>query len=212
MKAHFVHGWGFDRSIWRQLVMRLPFLEPSFADRGYFGGSGDEPPPEPAVWITHSLGTMLVIGTASPQCRCLVAINGFDRFSAGEDPGGIPKRVLDRMLARVEQNASAVVAEFRRNCGSDDAFPMTELSFLRQDLLVLRDADCRAEAATLTIPVLSLQGAQDPILCFDLKNRTLHSVPDVRHRVHPSAGHLLPLQDPDWCAEQITLFLEEVRR
>lgn len=210
MRAHFVHGWAFGRAFWEQLAACMPYLEASFADRGYFGGSGDEPPQVSSVWITHSLGTILKILKIPTECRCLIAINGFDRFAGGEDPTAVPKRVLDRMLLRLEQDAPAVVAEFRRMCGTDDAFQSADLPALRRDLLALRDLDCRVEAARLTIPVLSLQGARDPILPADLRDRALHGVPHVRHRLHPTAGHLLPLEDPAWCARQIALFLEEI--
>jgi pimeloyl-[acyl-carrier protein] methyl ester esterase len=188
----------------------MPYLEASFADRGYFGGSGDEPPQGPSVWITHSLGTILEIRKIPAECRCLIAINGFERFAAGEDLAAVPKRVLDRMLLRLEQDAPAVVAEFRRMCGTDEAVHDADLPALRRDLLALRDLDCRAEAAKLAVPVLSLQGAQDPILRADFRDRALRNVPHVRHRLNPTAGHLLPLQDPDWCAGQVAHFLEEI--
>src|SRR5690606_23536261 len=104
--------WGFGPAIWRQLAVHLPDVETSFADRGYFGGSGDEPPQEPSVFITHSLGALLALEQLPSQCRGLVAVNGFDRFVAGKDSPGVAKRVLDRMLSRLELDASAVVTEF----------------------------------------------------------------------------------------------------
>lgn len=210
MKAHFIHGWGFGPAIWRQLVLHLPNVEPSFADRGYFGGSGAEPPQERSVFITHSLGAMLTIGALPPQCICLVTVNGFDRFVAGEDSPGVAKRVLDRMLSRLELDASAVVTEFRRKCGVRDAIGGIQPSALQRDLLALRDWDCRAKAAMLPIPVLSLQGAHDPILPAEMREGTLRGVPNIQHRLHPSAGHLLPVQDPAWCAAQIAIFLKEL--
>jgi pimeloyl-ACP methyl ester carboxylesterase len=69
--------------------------------------------------------------------------------------------------------------------------------------------DCRAQAAALSIPVLSLHGANDQILPAAMREQTLYGVPHIRHLQHPTAGHLLPVEYPDWCAAQIATFLDE---
>ena len=210
MRAHFIHGWAMAPSIWTELTERLPELEASFADRGYFGGEGAPAPDEPALWITHSLGTMLALRDLPETCIGLVAINGFDRFASGDGIAGIAPRVLDRMLSRLEGEVEPIVREFHRSCGAAEhpGEPLREP--LRADLELLRNGDFRQISTALTVPVLSLQGAEDPILPADMRARTLRKTPDFRAFEHASAGHLLPLQAPDWCAEQLRNFLAEI--
>lgn len=209
MKAWFVHGWAFGPEIWRDLAPLLPKIEPVFADRCYFGAAEFSPPQEPAIWITHSFGTMLALQNMSENCRALIAINGFDRFSASAEFPGVPPRLLDRMLARFEAQPVAVVSDFRARCGADAATPVLSENCLREDLTALRDDDCRELTSQLRCPVLSLQAANDPILPQSLREAALHSAPNARHITHPSAGHLLPLEDPQWCARAISEFLLE---
>jgi len=210
VRVHFVHGWAFDSSIWQALAALLPGVAPSFADRGYFGGAGDAAPQEPAVWITHSLGTMLALEDNLEHCQGLVAIAGFDCFCAGEGAAGVAPRVLDRMLSRFEIAPQQVVTDFRRQCGCDAPTGPIEPEMLRADLAMLRNMDCRPKAVALSVPVLSLHGADDQILPAAMREQTLLGVPDIRHLQHPTAGHLLPAEQPDWCAARITAFLGEL--
>ncbi len=210
MRVHFVHGWAFDAAMWQPLAVRMPGLSATFADRGYFGGRGDSAPQQPAVWITHSLGTLLALEDIPAQCCALVAIGGFDRFCASEGVAGVAPRILDRMLGRFDGAPHHVVATFREQCGSNEPIGQIDCDSLRADLGTLRDMDCRARAAALALPVLSLHGSNDPILPEAMRAQTLHNVANARHIQHPVAGHLLPLEDPEWCAVQISAFLEAV--
>lgn len=209
MIAWFVHGWAFSPAIWQPLAALLPGVEPRFADAGYFGPRDLLPPCEPAVWIAHSFGTMLALGAMTAACRGLVAINGFARF-AGK--GGVARRVLDLMLRRFDEDPAAVVGEFRRRCGAEEPWPAAgDIATLRQDLLAMRDGDGRAAAARLAVPVLALHGARDPILPQAMREGTFAEAADITRREHPQGGHLLPVQDPAWCAEHIAGFLARVR-
>ena len=204
MIGWFVHGWGFGPSIWDELVALLPDLEPRIADRGYFGGAPVAAPDEPAVWITHSLGAMQALSEGIGEPRALVAINGFDRFTASEGFAGVPRRVLDRMIARFDDDPGKVLSEFRTRCGNDDPVDHFEPQPLRRDLVTLRDGDTRAAAAAIGVPVLVLDGARDPLLPEEMRRQVFAGARDVKVEPHPEAGHLLPLEDPEWCAEHIS--------
>lgn len=211
MRGHFVHGWAFGASIWRPLAARLPELSATYADRGYFGGQDEPAPQEPAVWVTHSLGTLLTLKDMPHQCQALVAISGFDRFCAGVDVAGVVPRVIDRMLGRFDDEPHQVVTTFREQCGWHERIGPIARESLRADLVSLREMDCRSQAAALAIPVLSLHGDNDPILPDALRRQSLHGIPHAKHVQHPAAGHLLPFEDPDWCAAQISAFLGGAR-
>ena len=204
MIAWYVHGWAFGPSLWESLAVRLRDLEPRIADLGYFGAANALPPDEPAIWITQSFGTMRALANMTPQCRALVAINGFDRFASADGFPGVPVRVLDRMIAAFDADPARVVSDFRRRCGMGADVTSLNLSTLRRDLLALRDMDCRQQSAALSVPVLSLQGGADPILPLAMRAAVL---PDARHEVLADAGHLLPLEEPAWCAARIVEFV-----
>jgi pimeloyl-[acyl-carrier protein] methyl ester esterase len=209
VNVHFVHGWGFGPSVWERLAPLLPNMRMSFFDGGYFGPPTTTFPQAPAIWITHSFGTLLALAAIPRTCRALVAINGFDCFVSGDGAVGVAPRILDRMLERFESDPAGVLSDFRRRCGSEEPVHDAQTEQLARDLLALRDTDCRENAASLSIPVLSLQAAQDPIVTADMRSRTLHTIANIRHRVHPTAGHLLPTLDPKWCADHISAFLAE---
>jgi pimeloyl-[acyl-carrier protein] methyl ester esterase len=83
-----IHGWGFDPSLWTPLRAALADWASDVVDLGYFGAPHSAVPPGAVVAVGHSLGAMLALGDPPPQCVGLVAINGFDRFTArGGGPG-----------------------------------------------------------------------------------------------------------------------------
>ena len=134
-----------------------------------------------------------------------MAINGFTRFTAAPDfPHGVPDRLLTRMLARLAADPAAGVAEFRARCGGvpDQAGPLRP-DRLHDGLLRLREQDARCRLRSSGLRVLALAGGLDRIAtpamtrdCFDAATT----------RWRPAGGHLLPLTDPDWCAEQLRAF------
>ncbi|MCK9543141.1 MAG: alpha/beta fold hydrolase [Novosphingobium sp.] len=204
----FLHGWGFGADVWRDVLPRLDAFDCVVADRGYFGECVEPPLPDAFAMVTHSLGAMLALRQPLPGCRTLVAINGFDRFAAGPGSPGVAKRVLDRMVARLEADVRATVADFRARCGEIAPFEEPDKARLARDLAFLRDGDCRADAAAAPFPILSLQGEADPILPRALRDAAFAGARNRRMEVHDDAGHLLPLTHADWCAERIAAFVD----
>lgn len=198
MILYFAHGWGFDRHVWEPLAALLPEWRHVFDDRGYFGEPAAPVVEEPCWAITHSLGTMRVLASPPPRLAGIVAINGFSRFAASEAGPGVARRVIARMLAAFDADARAVVAAFRADCGVTGDVPSLDAALLRDDLLALRDAT----APSPTVPLLSLEGARDHLLHADARAVQFPGAV-VTRRIHPEAGHLLPIEQPAWCAEAI---------
>src|SRR5512139_4304142 len=100
--------------MWQALAERLSGHETLFDERGYFGGQV-APAREngPCVVIAHSLGVMRALQELPPGCLGLIAINGFDRFTAKGASPGLAPRILDRMIARLADDPCDVVAQFR---------------------------------------------------------------------------------------------------
>lgn len=205
MKLLFAHGWGFDQHVWQPLAAQLPECDQERDDRGYFvptrhregdNASHDLPPcaqGEPILAVTHSFGTMRVLADPPPGLAGIVAINGFDHFTPG-----VPIRVVDRMLRRFATDPRGVLADFRAACGCRDAFDAIAPEPLRADLLRLRDD----RPPMPRVPILAVQGGRDPILPAEMRE-TVFAGCTVRRLELPGAGHLLPVEAPDFCARAV---------
>lgn len=202
----FLHGWGFDAGFWARVIALLPGHACRAEDRGYFGAPTTAEAAGPVMVIGHSLGAMRALAKPPRLCAGLVAINGFDRFADSGDGLGTPRRVLDRMLARLADDPTRVVADFRQRCGSGEPFAEPQVDALRDDLALLRDGDCRDAAALAGFPILALHGSCDPLLSLPLRENAFSGAKEIEHRALAEGGHLLPWSHPDWCAARIAEF------
>ncbi|WP_159977647.1 MULTISPECIES: alpha/beta fold hydrolase [unclassified Novosphingobium] len=209
MKLFFAHGWGFDRTFWAPLAALLPAWPHAIDDRGYFGAPHEARVEGPCVAVTHSFGTMRVLAAPPPGLAGIIAINGFERFTALPGRPGVPARVLDRMLRRFEIEPRAVLTEFHRSCGSEASFDETDTendidpARLHADLLRLRDA----APPIPRVPILTLHGGRDPLLPAAMREATFAGA-RVSRMNHGSGGHLLPLEAPRLCAEAVRGMVE----
>lgn len=205
----FVHGWGFDAGIWRGVHAALGYPPAAFADRGYFGEPIWPEVSGPVIAIGHSLGALLALRNLPKKCVGLVALNAFDRFAAGrDDSSAVPRRVVERMIARFKTAPDEVLADFRRRCGTDEAAPEGAVhARLLADLELLLDGDERMVASQLPCPVLALHGAEDAILPPGMRAAVFAGVEQAALAGH---GHLLPLSAPEWCAARIAAFASRI--
>jgi pimeloyl-[acyl-carrier protein] methyl ester esterase len=150
---------------------------------------------------------MRVLRDPPPGCRGLVAVNGFDCFTACDDFPGTAPRVADRMIARFDHAPEAVLADFRRRCGADAPSTALRPEPLRRDLLAL---NCRDDSAGWNLPILSLQGANDLILPPQMRGKAFASAPHAQRATHQTAAHLLLLTDAAYCAGIVREFVESV--
>jgi pimeloyl-[acyl-carrier protein] methyl ester esterase len=207
VKIVFVHGWGFGPSIWDAVIAHLPDVDVVRADRGYFGAP-EWPAPEwptvdgPCLAVTHSFGAMALLGDAPQGCCGLLAINGFDRFTAADGHAGVHPRVIDRMIARLESDPAAVLRDFHARLGSAVPAGTPDAARLRDDLLAMRDGDRREASAAWPAPLLALDGADDPLLFPDMRAAQFADAPYVE-RATVAGGHVLPLTHPEICAAWI---------
>lgn len=199
MRLRFLHGWGFDADLWRRVAAALGGRTMAFADAGYFGVPRDPPARGPLLAVGHSLGAMRLLLAPPAGCAGIVAINGFDRFAGGQ---GVPRRVLDRMIARYRSDPAAVLDEFRARCGAGAAPPGRDDARLLADLRLLRDGDARG---LWRGPLLALDGGDDPIVPAALRAASFADAA-ARRETCADGGHLLPLSHADWCAARIAAF------
>lgn len=202
----FCHGWGFDARVWDALAADLAEFEQVRDDAGYFGDPASPAVTPPCLAVTHSHGTMRLLAAPPKGLVGLVAIAGFDRFTAADHFPGTAPRVLDRMIGAFAQAPETVLADFRARCGTLDPLPRLEPAPLERDLRDLRDGDGREAARALDVPILSLQTEGDPIVSLAMRESVFADARRVMRRTHPAAGHLLPTEEPAWCADAIRAF------
>lgn len=207
MKLLFLHGWGFDAGFWSELSGLLPVYPSECDDRGYFGAARTVRPDEPCVVIAHSFGAMRALAAPPPRCRGMIAINGFDRFAAHDGKPGVSPRIIERMMARFDSEPGAVLSDFRRRCGDETPFGPADTDLLRADLLALRQEDRTRESEDWKLPLLSLQGAADPLLPPPMRDAVFTGAPLLERLTHPAGGHLLPASDAPYCARAIRAFM-----
>jgi pimeloyl-[acyl-carrier protein] methyl ester esterase len=210
VKLLFVHGWGFDASFWDDLAARLDHFEQVRDDRGYFGSPAPMTCSGRCVAVTHSFGTMRLLSEPPAGLAGVIAINGFDRFIASDDFPGVPPRLVDTMIARFDRRPRAVLDDFLGRCGCGPARYDFDRLRLAADLERMRTTDVRGVTAGLDMPLLSLQSAHDRIVPAAMRDAALAGSGKRERHEHPDAGHLLPTDEPDWCAAAIAAFLEKL--
>jgi pimeloyl-ACP methyl ester carboxylesterase len=198
-----LHGWGYDASFWRPLQDHLPEAETLTWDLGYFGDQSMALPDREAFAIGHSYGLLWLLRHRPFPWRGLVSINGFPRFAVAEDfPYGVPLPQLERLRASVAEATLPALAGFRQRCGDPVPPPGTpDQTRLLDTLDHLRDWDARP-----ALPDLALCGETDKVVPAALSRAAFPSAITHWHK----GGHLLPQQDPEWCAEQIRTWLKRV--
>ena len=112
------HGWGFGAWCWDRWRDVLPA---GFAlhcpDRGYFGPAVAVAA-QPRIVLVHSLGLHLL----SPQlwaAELIVVLSGFRSFhSPCARQARRSRRTVEQMLARLEREPAALLADFYARCGA----------------------------------------------------------------------------------------------
>ena len=177
----------------------------------------------PAVWLGHSLGGIAALHLAAryPQrCRALIVLASNVRPDGPLGPqtrarqqealahGGMVEMVRKQLapvygLDQQDPIVSSLVAQAQR-VGSE--------RFRLQHRYVAQRPGLLAKSVQLTVPVLALSARDDPLsppVCGDEIVVRVKGAP-AEHFILENAGHLLPFQHPQWCAQHIQAFLTKV--
>jgi len=115
----FVHGWGFNPSIWRDVIRNVENADATLIDLGFISGGPRATTtwPSDSIAVGHSLGLLWLLHRAGEEgatpFRGLVSIQGFDRFC----PLIPPSRVAG-MRRGLRRDAYQTVEAFWRGCGT----------------------------------------------------------------------------------------------
>ena len=202
----FVHGWGFHNGLWRGVADRLADHEACHIELGFLRGgpAGDSRLAENAIYIGHSFGLIWLLKHAPRPLRGLVSVAGFDCFHAHVDAAQI-----EQMSRGLERNPKAQMAHFWKSCGTTKfaAREDFDIAALRGGLVWLAAWDERRALRDLDVPVLALAAEDDQIVPLAM-SRAIWSDRDLRLR--PEGGHALPLNAPQWCADEIDDFVSRI--
>lgn len=205
----FCHGWSFDAQslapLREELARHFPHAAQASFDLGFTCAPHMPALATGVTWIAvgHSYGFAWLM--EQPQTwRAAVAINGFTRFC--RLPGrteGAPARRIDTMLAKLPQDAHAVVEEFQAHCrATAPVNTQLDQGALATHLIRLRELDL----ALPDVPMLALAATDDIVVsralvhaCFSGMACTLREYP---------GDHCSLLRNPAETAQAIKEFVE----
>ncbi len=207
MTLVFVHGWGCHAGVWDALAPRLTGHDHCLIDLGFVrdGPKGASTMPEDAVCIGHSFGVLWLLKHGPERMRGLVSIAGFDCFYKY-----VPDDVLPTMQAGLRRDPMTQMKHFWNLCGLG-AGPdgQIDAGALRGGLDWLATWDASAQTRDLGAPILALAAEDDAIVreamtegCWGEGRADLHWL--------DTDSHMLPMTHPDWCAERIKAFIDEL--
>jgi pimeloyl-[acyl-carrier protein] methyl ester esterase len=207
----FVHGWGFNFAIWRDVIRNIGSAEVTLIDLGFIAGGPKAAAawPVDAIAVGHSLGLLWLLHQAEEEgtarFRALVSIQGFDRFC----PHIPPSRVAG-MRRGLRRDAFRTLEAFWRGCGTEPFASPEALNVgrLNEGLGWLLDGDETKAKAKLACPTLAL-AARDDAVVPQAMSEAIWGTDNIRWS--ETGGHVLPLKHPEWCARHVLDFAHALK-
>ena len=201
------HGWGFGAWCWDRWREVLPA---GFAlhcpDQGYFGPAV-EVAVQPRIVLAHSLGLHLLSPQLCATAELIVVMSGFRSFhSACARQVRRSRRTVEQMLARLEREPAALLADFYSRCGtpSEGHWPeVVDADGLRRDLQLLQESVLELSAIPAAARVLILHGSRDRVVPVERAEELRELLPNSALATVAEAGHALPLTHARACWERV---------
>ncbi len=206
MKIVLVHGWGCNAAVWDKLLPYFDDCEIHLVDLGFVRGGpkGSNEIPADSLCIGHSFGVTWLLKHGPRPMRGLVSIAGFDCLHKY-----VPHEVLAEMREGMRRDAQAQMESFWESCGVADETSGWDIDAggLRGGLDWIATWDTSDQLRTLGSPVLALASENDRIVRKEA-TEAIWNNGTAELRWHPTGGHMLQLNDPEWCAGQIRTFAD----
>lgn len=202
-----MHGWGWDASIWRAVLPLLADLQLAVGELGYFGQPLNLPQGEFDLAVGHSHGAVWLMRHV--RWRRLLAVNGFPTLGAQADlPAGVPQRVFVRMQQRFAEQPMNVLADFHAACKAiTPPRGAANIPRLAARLKQLRTADERLLWQARAADIHLMAAHDDAIVPPALSAVCGAVLPPQQVRWVEHGGHLLPLTQPQLCADWVRALL-----
>ncbi|MBX2833435.1 MAG: alpha/beta hydrolase [Micavibrio sp.] len=189
MRIVFVHGWASDAGIWRDIA---PLFEGAqCVELGFTGRDvADQLPADPALYVTHSLGTMWALNSAKGKIAGLLALNGFTCFKDFTDA-----KIIDAMKSGIEARPQTQLKSFCKMADMKASVTYDQQA-LTKGLDWLGTWD---ERGSIDFPVIALAGERDKIVPLDAAKEQWGDAV----RIIEGATHNLPQCAPGLCIQAI---------
>lgn len=209
MKIILVHGWGCHSGVWQKLLPHLEGHEIHLIDLGFVRGGpkGSGELPEDALCIGHSLGVMWLLKHGPRPMKGLVSIGGFDCLHKH-----VPEMVLDGMRTGMLEDAKEQMSSFWDVLDLGDLRPSLDDidgGGLRAGLDWISLWDAGEQLKTLGAPVLALAARNDLVVREEASEAIWGNGVAELHW-HDTAGHMMQLTEPEWCAKHILAFIDAI--
>jgi pimeloyl-[acyl-carrier protein] methyl ester esterase len=204
MRFVFVHGWGFDPAVWDRVAEALPGFAQTRIDLGFLGGAPTATQFQPDdILIGHSLGFLWGL-TRHQDWRAVIAINGFARFAgAVEDGACVRPAALRALRLGLARDAEKTLATFYRSLDHTALIEHFDAPQLAEGLALL---ETQQITKPLAMPGLVLAARNDPLVPVTACEH-LAAIAGTTVTWREEGGHLLPLTQPQGCADAIRAFL-----
>lgn len=203
MRLVFVHGWGFDAALWKGMAAALPEFPQIRVELGFLGQASVWPDFQPNdVLIGHSLGFLWGMQQYR-SWRAAVSINGFACFAGGEGACVAPA-VLRAMRVRLARDPQKTLANFYHSFGHAAEPAGVDVARLAEGLSLLETNLVEAPLGSRLI----LASRNDQLVPPSATEHLAVVMNGAPVRWNEEGGHLLPLTQPQWCAEAIRAFLK----
>ena len=201
------HGWGFGAWCWDRWRDVLPAnFVLHCPDRGYFGPAVAVAA-RPRIVLAHSLGLHLLSPQLWATAELIVVISGFHSFHSPCDrQARRSRRTVEQMLARLEREPAALLADFYARCGapSDNRWSgAIDADSLRRDLQLLQESVLELAAIPAAVQVLILHGNRDRVVPVGRAEELRELLPNSALAIVAEAGHALPLTHARACWERV---------
>ncbi len=201
------HGWGFGAWCWDRWRDVLPA---NFAlhcpDRGYFG-SAVAVAAQPRIVLAHSFGLHLLSPQLCEAAELIVVMSGFRSFhSPCARQARRSRRTVEQMIARLEREPAALLADFYARCGapSEGSWPeVVDADGLRCDLQLLQESVLELTAIPAAAQVLILHGSRDRVVPVERAEEMRELLPNSALAIVAEAGHALPLTHARVCWKRV---------
>lgn len=133
-----------------------------------------------------------------------------DAIRGGGDRGRFHDALVREVFSAdyVEENAAAL-AERRRQIA---ALPAAWFAAVDELLAAVEDLDVRAELGSIRCPTLVVVAADDRIMPPERGRAVARAIPGAEMVEHPTSGHALVAEHPEWLAARALDFWREVGR
>lgn len=184
---------------------------------------------ESAHLVGTSFGALVgtvVAGRHPERCRSFVAATSVDRSTgatregtremrrlvadliAGGERTPFHQRLVGDVFSEGYRQRAAAALELRRQ--QLDRVPVGWFEELDRILEAVADFDLGRYAEAIRCPTLVVLAGDDRVMPPERSRALAEAIPGAETAVHPTAGHALVAEDPEWLAEQCLDFLERV--